>query len=227
MEEPQLHFSQKSLRKKVYYLHRNRSLKITRLGERAKSHPLYPPPHQGKCNERNFFKTKCSRNVSNTGYLAFGAFCSKDGASPKLPSAEVDSVPVVCAVSTSHPCILSPCAVSTSHLLGWQRCTNLKEKTKLSLARWKTLTIIDSHLPHKGMLLNDTEGNSLHFSSLYWETITYKFSFYPQYMSTQFCHTCCLQHYTSPPCQERLQGEVFSAFQWPALDNTGECFPRN
>lgn len=141
----------------------NRSLKITRLRETAQSDFFYPSTHQDMCNERNCYEIKCSRKVRNTGYLAFHSFCSEDGVSPKLQPADMGSVPLGCAVSTSYPC---------QFLLGWQWWTNIRERTKLSPDRRKALMVIDSHLHHNGMLLNHTEGNSLHLSSLCWETIT-------------------------------------------------------
>jgi len=54
MEELQLHASQNSFRKEVYYLPNNRSLKITRLAETEESYLLSPSTSPGQVQWKEF-----------------------------------------------------------------------------------------------------------------------------------------------------------------------------
>lgn len=60
----------------------------------------------------------------------------------------------------------------------------------------KFMWYFGSHNHPNGMLLNYTEGNSSDSVPLYWITMIYKFSFCPQCVRKQFCHTCSLQNYS-------------------------------
>lgn len=152
VEELQLSIARNSSRRKVH----SKPPKPPDWGKQQKETCSAPPPHQGVCKERNLCEMGRPRRVDSTGCLAFDSSCSKAAPKPQ-PAGEEGSAPMGCAVSIPYPC---------QFLLGEERCTDFRERTKFSLARWETQLVLGSHPHHSGVLLDYTEGSSSHSVSL-------------------------------------------------------------